>query len=137
MQPYFRYLEDGYSTGGCGGIVNYWAWEYIEEVLRKDPETAWTTLLLLIREAPSIDLLENLGAGHLEDFLRLHGGAYFDKIRETAKHSKRFLGALYIARVSDSHSFSSRLNILKAELGIVDNSPFDDSGDDTFAPRNA
>jgi Family of unknown function (DUF6869) len=70
-----------------------WAAFELSRLVHEDPETAWT-LILTLSERGDDHALGSLGAGDLEDLLRLHGHAFIDRIELAAKTSDRFRIAL-------------------------------------------
>jgi hypothetical protein len=91
IQPYFRWMKQGYLEEES---EDFWAWEYVENLIEQDPQAAWRAILALIQGAPSKDALRNVGAGHLEDFLKVHITEFGDQVIEEASHNERLLAAL-------------------------------------------
>jgi hypothetical protein len=50
----------------------WWAWERVSEIVRDDPERAWSMILRLVELSPDDLILANVAAGPLEDLLREH-----------------------------------------------------------------
>lgn len=72
----------------------FWASERLQDLLAKDPEVAWRTIVLLIERAPSDERLGPVGAGPLEDLLNDHGDMFIDRIEAAARTDSRFRACL-------------------------------------------
>jgi hypothetical protein len=117
IAAYFRNFENGPED------EDFWSWQYIWELVLHDPELAWKIILGLVAAAPSSDALGYVGADCLEDLLMYHGTEFIDRIRIEAARDKRFLAALYSARVSETDAVFKQLMELKRELGINERGP--------------
>ena len=72
---------------------NWWAFEALDNQIRNTPADAWATLLALIASAEA-EMLENIGAGPLEDFIGAHGNTYIAQIEREASANPAFRQAL-------------------------------------------
>lgn len=80
-----------------------WAFWELREVVRQDPEEAWSILLDLVRRAEP-DALWAIAAGLLEDFVSLYATRFIDRIEAQASSNPKFrscLGGIYLP---DGHS---------------------------------
>jgi hypothetical protein len=73
--------------------VLFWAWEGIQEYVRKDPRKAWALTLQLIAAAPD-SALRYVAAGPLEDLLYARGPLFIDELEYLASSDPKFLSAL-------------------------------------------
>jgi hypothetical protein len=73
---------------------NWWAHDEIFRACRESPRRAWRLLGLLADLATSQELVEDLGAGPLEDFIRAHAPAFIGQIESRALEHPRFRRAL-------------------------------------------
>lgn len=117
IAAYFRNFENGPEG------EDFWAWKYIWDLLLNDPELAWNIILGLVAAAPSEDAVGYVGADCLEDLLKDHGTEFIDRIRTEAARDRRFLFALYNARVSETDAVFKQLMEIKKELGIDERGP--------------
>lgn len=82
---WLRYTEKREEDG--------WAGERLNTLVCREPEGAWPVLLRIIATAPD-DVLGYLGAGELEDFVRLHAKEFGARIEDEARRDGRFREAL-------------------------------------------
>jgi len=83
---------------------HWWAYLQLARTLDEQPEEAWKVLLLLIARAESVDLLETIGAGPLEDLVRNHAESFISRIESEANSNAKFataLGHVWLAPTSD------------------------------------
>ena len=95
---------------------NWWAHEKVYGACEKQPRRAWRLLGRMAELASTDELVGDLGAGPLEDFVRLHAPQFINQIERRAKESSRFRQALksvYLPAASDI--VSSRL----FALGVI------------------
>jgi Family of unknown function (DUF6869) len=78
---------------------NWWAWEAIERTSEFRPKTAWGLLQSLIDLADTQELIQDIGAGPLEDFIRAHAPTFIQPIERLASQNRRFRKALRAARI--------------------------------------
>jgi hypothetical protein len=72
---------------------NWWAMEALHRQIEKEPQEAWQSLLGLL-EAADNELLETIGAGPLEDFLRAHAREFVAVLESEAGHNAKLRTAL-------------------------------------------
>lgn len=90
------YIE--YSRTQAPGLS--WAWDEVDQIVHGgDAEMAWTVIVTLV-EAASGDknALGFIGAGPLEDALRLHAVPLLDRAEEEARLNPAFAEALRVTR---------------------------------------
>jgi hypothetical protein len=124
VAAYLRNLENNFEGD------DFWSPKYIWELLPNDPELVLNIILGLIAAAPSREALEYVGAACLEDLLQYHGSQFIKRMRTEGNCNKRFLAALYIARVSETDRVFEELAKVKMALGIAERAP--DLLDDLF-----
>lgn len=73
---------------------NWWAWDQFEKLVETEPRLAFAILGTLIDLADDEDLLGDIGAGPLEDFLRKHGSLFIDDLEHRAAADHRWRSAL-------------------------------------------
>jgi hypothetical protein len=73
---------------------HWWAYDRMLELLRNDPAGAFATLETIIDRAESDELLRDVGAGPLEDFVRMHGASFIERIEEHAARDRGWREAL-------------------------------------------
>ena len=81
---------------------NWWAYERLGTLCTDHPDDAWLVLAHLAAICDSDDLAEDLGAGPLEDFVRLHAPAFLPVIVDLAERSATFRKALGFVRLPQS-----------------------------------
>lgn len=100
---------------------NWWAWEAIYAACRNQPRRAWRLLGRMADLASSEELITDLGAGPLEDFIRDHAPKFIRQIEHRATPHVRFRRALrsvYLPRSSDDVStrlFALGVNSIKVK----------------------
>lgn len=73
---------------------DFWSWEYVDNLWRTGDQAALDHLVDLAESASDDDELCYLGAGPVEDFVRVFGVARIDDIEAAARRSPPFLRAL-------------------------------------------
>jgi len=92
---------------------NWWAWDKLDELCRKDPKGTWQVLIDLVEVAESTELLEDIGVGPLEDFINYYAADYIDQLESIAVSSEAFSTALSYVQLRDStHALSDRIAAL-------------------------
>jgi uncharacterized protein DUF6869 len=72
-----------------------WSSEAVSEVVTGgDPKQAWDLILELVRKAATDGALGAIGAGPIEDFVRLNGEAWIERIEREAGTDQKFCYAL-------------------------------------------
>ena len=80
---------------------NWWAVDAVNETCQRKPKQAWPLIQGLLRLATTEGLIQDLGAGPLEDFIRAHGEQYIDKIEALAVRRRRFRKALRVVWIRE------------------------------------
>jgi len=86
---------------------NWWAWNELRDAVENRPRTAWRLLGHLADLAATSELVNDLGAGPLEDFVRAHAPKYIAQIERRASAHRRFRRAIQwvrLPRASDAVS---------------------------------
>ena len=95
---------------------NWWAHGEIFRACEKQPRRAWRLLGRMADLATTAELVEDLGAGPLEEFIRSHAPQFIRQIERRAAEHPRFRRALrsvQLPRAQDA--VSSRLFALGIE----------------------
>ncbi|MDA0822147.1 MAG: hypothetical protein O3C28_06945 [Proteobacteria bacterium] len=92
---------------------NWWAWDKLDELCRKDAKGAWGVLVELVEVAEGDDLLEDIGVGPLEDFVNYYATDYIDEIESAARASAQLSAALAHVQLRDvNHEMAVRIAAL-------------------------
>jgi len=92
---------------------NWWAWDKLDELCRKDPQGAWSVLMELVEQAQSRELLEDIGVGPLEDFVNYYAVEFIEKLESGAQSSEGLAQALAYSQLRDaSHPLAQRIAAL-------------------------
>lgn len=62
----------------------------LDDLVRSDPDRAWSLILGLIDQAPTQLILAIVAAGPLEDLLVLHGTAVIERVEIQARQTPKF-----------------------------------------------
>lgn len=77
----------------------FWAYQTLDALIDRDPESAWQVIDLIWRRAQDDDrILADLAAGPVEDLLGRHGPAFIERIYLTARQEpvfRKLLGAVW------------------------------------------
>lgn len=89
VSTWLRHMAEGANSDR-----DFWPFFLVKELIERNPEEAWTTIVQMI-ETASLREASHLGAGFLEDLLggRL-GDEWIDRIEEQARRSEKFRAAL-------------------------------------------
>ncbi len=82
----------GYENQGYDEYC--WAVNELIEKVHDDPEIVWDLILEIIMLDNSEDILNNVGAGPLEDLMVYHGEKFIDRIEQEAANSLLFQSAM-------------------------------------------
>ncbi len=74
--------------------TNWWAYEQLSDACFDHPKRAWRFLGEIAKLSCTPALIEDLGCGPLEDFVRLHAPAFITQIERRAATTVRFRKAL-------------------------------------------
>ena len=91
----------------------FWAFGTMNDLVEEDPETAWPILLQMINSTEYGIHLATLAAGPLEDLLREHGSAFFDRIAAEARSNKKLREALCGVWISKSEIYPRYLELMR------------------------
>jgi len=75
---------------------NWWAYQHLQSLIENSPEEAWDMILAILERIESPELLEDLGAGPLEDLMRDHGPEFIDRVESLARENQRFRAAVSV-----------------------------------------
>ena len=75
---------------------NWWAYEKAQNLCWRHPVKAWDLLQHLLELADTKEMILDIGAGPLEDFIRYHAPSYIKRIEALAAKNNRFRKALRI-----------------------------------------
>lgn len=81
IDPWFTYEQ------------TFWAWTTVNDLIDEEPERGWEVILLLVGRSDD-DALGAIGAGPLEDLIRVHHHAFVDRIEAEAARDVAFRAAL-------------------------------------------
>lgn len=87
---------------------NWWAHNQVVALCREHPKKAWALLQHLLVLANTKDLILDVGAGPLEDFIRTHASTYIKRIELLAANNIRFRKALRNVWIPASNDDVSR-----------------------------
>jgi hypothetical protein len=77
-----------------GRKTRFWAWERVEDVVRRQPMTGWLLLGYLIAGAADEGQLMSVAAGPFEDLLAEHSQVLLDRVEAAARSDPRTMRAL-------------------------------------------
>ncbi|MBQ0936425.1 DUF6869 domain-containing protein [Ideonella paludis] len=102
---------------------NWWAFEALDDLIRESPVDAWETLLALIDSAEP-EMLEQIGAGPLEDFVGAHADTYIERLEQEASTNLAFQKAMKSVWLKPGENgVVERLVILGCEVVPVNSRP--------------
>jgi hypothetical protein len=84
---------------------NWWSHEAMEHLCREQPEECWPTLLSLLDAADTEELLGDIAAGPLEDFLKHHGPQFVGRVEQEAMTNAKLriaLASVWLPRSGDA-----------------------------------
>ncbi len=87
IDGYFRYYE-------AKNAEDFWAVEYVDRLVQKNPEEAWELTCLLIDKSKSDDVLAITAAGPLEMLLYQQGPALIERVEKECRTNDRLRLAL-------------------------------------------
>lgn len=101
---------------------NWWAWDKLDEICRKDPAAAWAVLVELVELAQTKELLEDIGVGPLEDFINYYADEYIDTIESAVATSEALSTALSFSQLRDgNHPMAAKLEKLGCKVSAAAN----------------
>jgi hypothetical protein len=105
----------------------FWAWCEVNDLVHEDAAKAWLAIQTLVRHAPDEETLGSIGAGPLEDLIRLHPLKFIQPIEKLAQRVERFrfaLGCVWLKLEGAPENLVRRYwNASGRELRVVD-APF-------------
>lgn len=91
------------AVGWIATQENWWAWEAMDRACRKEPDLAWNLITTILSISDSDKVIENLGAGPLEDLLANHGDKVIDRAEKLAAQDPKF-------RLCLSHTWQNNMS---------------------------
>ena len=73
--------SDRHGFGAC---------EAVDDMVRREPESAWLLILRLVELSPDDGVLASVAAGPLEDLLGLHPYVFIDRVEQLARSRRQF-----------------------------------------------
>jgi len=83
---------------------NWWAWEALNDLCLEQPLEAWHLVVRMVAMTNDDELLEDIGAGPLEDLLQLHADLLYPDVSAQAAASSRMRTALTHVWLTDRAS---------------------------------
>lgn len=113
VEAYFRHYGEKRDD-------DRWAWEWVHDLVGRDPDEGWALILALVDKAPSDAALAYVAAGPLEDLLKKHGQVVIDRVDAESRKSNRLQLALSGAWITSSDPVFDRWCKLMSEFGFAD-----------------
>ena len=79
----------GFKQGSPEHENRFWAWEKLNDSTDKNPEVAWSIITYILNSTDSSTVLDNLGAGPLEDMMCKHDRFTLTKIENEISSNSR------------------------------------------------
>jgi hypothetical protein len=101
----------------------HWSWDCVRAAVQDTPEFAWPLILECVRLLKTEWQATELAAGHLEDFVRVHGEAFIDCIEAEARRSLRFrfvLSGVWVHGLDPANEIRRRIERLQASGPGID-----------------
>lgn len=79
-------------------------YEHVQELIRTEPNLAWSVILAVLDRTDDEFALENLAAGPLETLLGRHGSAFIERVEQRAAVDSKFrwlLGGVWQGTMRD------------------------------------
>jgi hypothetical protein len=108
------YLEFAYKVVSGDRNAPQWAMEAVDELVRDNPDTAWSIIVKLIAGATDDRVLAFVAAGPLEDLLQTHGPRVMNYVEELAKSDRKFRRALTAVWISSPSDIAQKIETLVA-----------------------
>lgn len=92
------------EKGGAVYKDNFWAFHELSDLVDDDPESAFLVMQMIWGRSDDQQVLANLAAGPLEDFLVKHGGEFITRIENLARADRKLsmlLGHVWRNNISD------------------------------------
>ncbi|AXC11691.1 hypothetical protein ACPOL_2367 [Acidisarcina polymorpha] len=116
-----RELAEAYlrsRNSEAGNFDDFWAFEEVSEIVRRDPEVGWEVITILLEMATTDEVLAHVAAGTLEDLLTKHGLVVIDRIESLARRDQRVQLAVSGAWINSSDEIWPRWNSMMEEFGF-------------------
>jgi hypothetical protein len=97
-----------------------WAWNEVDDLVRRDPDRGWEITCLLVNKANSDEALGFVAAGPLEDLLRKHGPAVIDRIEAASHEDARLQIALSGVWIRPENPIFERWHALMWKYGFAE-----------------
>lgn len=92
----FENISDAYfRLAERAGEREHWAWDWVENLIDKQPDEAWLFVLQMVEKAPTKTILSYLGAGPIENLVK-----YQNKMRDLCDEVERGNAKLTFAALS-------------------------------------
>jgi hypothetical protein len=106
------YLEfaDKVVNGDCD--ASQWAMEAVDELVRNNPDSAWSIIVKVIAGAEDDRVLAFVAAGPLENLLETHGTRVMKYVEELAKSDRKFRRALTGVWLSSPSDMARKIETL-------------------------
>lgn len=79
-----------HAAGSVAEDPRFYAWEEVDDLVRRDPEAGWALILELVAAAPDDKLLANVAAGPLEDLLTRDPHGFIERVELEAHRDPKF-----------------------------------------------
>jgi hypothetical protein len=99
---------------------DFWAFDEVNQLVRRNPVAGWCVTRLLINKAPSDEALAYIAAGPLEDLLAFHDSAVMDYVAVTARADERVQLALSGVWINRGNPVWERWFALMNDFGFAD-----------------
>ena len=99
---------------------DFWAFDAVNQLVRRDPVAGWRVTYLLINKAPSDEAPAYVAAGPLEDLLKFHGPAVIGHVTVAARAEERLQLALSGVWIDRASPIWERWFALMNEFGFAD-----------------
>lgn len=110
---YLRYFETRRKE-------DQWAWDYVDELVRRDGDGGWSMTRALINKCDSDEALAFVAAGPLEDLLRKHGLSVIERIENECHHNDRLRVALSGVSIGADHPVFARWYAIMWKYGFAE-----------------
>jgi hypothetical protein len=72
------------------GEDNFWAWEALDRLCRKQPDLCWEIILEILQATHHESVDWAMAAGPLEDLLAWHGHKFIERVEAQAQSDSKF-----------------------------------------------
>jgi len=106
------YLEFADRVVSGDREVSQWAMEAVAELVRDDPDVAWSVITEIIARAKNDRILGFVAAGPLEELLVNHGHRVMPDVEGLARSDQKFRRALTGVWISGPSDIAKKIEIL-------------------------